>query len=235
MNEHAASANSGPVHRYRLRHYQQHGCVRHRQIASRTCRLPHSHGRNLFFRSLLYLQQVKQAGRSKTHTWTGPSAIEHYLAAESKGRLIQSLKSYLSDRTLTGTAVFGRHCTLEDLISRILADLRHHAERQFRTGVGYAMVGRPVRFVGAETEEDETFALGRLRQAFTEAGFERIDFEMEPVAAAYAYESTLDHDELILIGDSGGGTSDFSLLHVGPGVRKRGRRPQDLLGNVASV
>jgi hypothetical chaperone protein len=188
-------------------------------------------GETFSFRSLLYLQQVKQAGRSKTHTWTGPSAIEHYLAAESKGRLIQSLKSYLSDRTLTGTAVFGRHCTLEDLISRILADLRQHAERQFRTPVGYAMVGRPVRFVGAETEEDETFALGRLRQAFTEAGFERIDFEMEPVAAAYAYESTLDHDELILIGDFGGGTSDFSLLHVGPGVRKRGRRPQDLLGN----
>ena len=188
-------------------------------------------GETFSFRSLLYLQQVKQAGRSKTHTWTGPSAIEHYLAAESKGRLIQSLKSYLSDRTLTGTAVFGRHCTLEDLISRILADLRQHAERQFHTPVGYAMVGRPVRFVGAETEEDETFALGRLRQAFTEAGFERIDFEMEPVAAAYAYESTLDHDELILIGDFGGGTSDFSLLHVGPGVRKRGRRPQDLLGN----
>jgi hypothetical chaperone protein len=188
-------------------------------------------GETFSFRSLLYLQQVKQAGRSKTHTWTGPSAIEHYLAAETKGRLIQSLKSYLSDRALTGTAVFGRHCTLEDLISRILADLRQHAERQFHTGVGYAMVGRPVRFVGAETEEDETFALGRLRQAFSEAGFERIDFEMEPVAAAYAYESTLDHDELILIGDFGGGTSDFSLLHVGPGVRKRGRRPQDLLGN----
>jgi hypothetical chaperone protein len=188
-------------------------------------------GETFSFRSLLYLQQVKQAGRSKTHTWTGPSAIEHYLAAENKGRLIQSLKSYLSDRTLTGTAVFGRHCTLEDLISRILADLRQHAERQFHTPIRYAMVGRPVRFVGAETEEDETFALGRLRRAFTEAGFERIDFEMEPVAAAYAYESTLDHDELILIGDFGGGTSDFSLLHVGPGVRKRGRRPQDLLGN----
>jgi hypothetical chaperone protein len=188
-------------------------------------------GETFSFRSLLYLQQLKQGGRSKTHTWTGPSGIEHYLAAENKGRLIQSLKSYLSDRTLTGTAVFGRHCTLEDLISRILTDLRHHAERQFHTGISYAMVGRPVRFVGAETEEDETFALGRLRQALTEAGFERIDFEMEPVAAAYAYESTLDHDELILIGDFGGGTSDFSLLHVGPGVRKRGRRPQDLLGN----
>jgi len=51
------------------------------------------------------------------------------------------------------------------------------------------------------------------------------------VAAAYAYESTLDHDELIMIGDFGGGTSDFSLLHVGPGVRGRARRAEDLLGN----
>jgi hypothetical chaperone protein len=188
-------------------------------------------GETFSFRSVLYLQQVKQTGKARIHAWTGPSAIEHYLAAENKGRLIQSLKSYLSDRTLTGTAVFGRHYTLQDLVSRILADLRRHAERQFRTPVGYAMVGRPVRFVGAETDEDETFALSRLRQAFAEAGFDRVEFELEPVAAAYAYESTLDHDELILIGDFGGGTSDFSLLHVGPGVRKRGRTPQDLLGN----
>jgi hypothetical chaperone protein len=58
-----------------------------------------------------------------------------------------------------------------------------------------------------------------------------VDFELEPIAAAYAYESTLDRDELILIGDFGGGTSDFSLLRVGPGVRRRGRTPEDLLGN----
>ena len=84
------------------------------------------------------------------------------------------------------------------------------------------MVGRPVRFVGAETEEDDTFALSRLRQAFAEAGFDRVDFELEPIAAAYAYESTLDHDELILIGDFGGGTSDFPCFMVGPSVRKKG-------------
>jgi len=70
-----------------------------------------------------------------------------------------------------------------------------------------------------------------MRRAFETAGFERIEFAMEPVAAAYAYEASLDHDELILIGDFGGGTSDFSLLRVGPGIRRRGRSPQDLLGN----
>jgi hypothetical chaperone protein len=183
------------------------------------------------FRSILYLEQHKQAGRSQVKSFTGPAGIEHYLAAENKGRLIQSLKSYLSSRSLTGTEVFGRRYTVEDLISRILTDLRQSAERQFGEPVRHATVGRPVRFVGADSGEDDDFATGRLREAFLHAGFESVDFEMEPIAAAYAYESTLDHDELILIGDFGGGTSDFSLLHVGPGVRARGRSAKDLLGN----
>jgi hypothetical chaperone protein len=194
-------------------------------------RFPTLAGETFSFRSILYLQQAKHGGRMQTHAWTGPAAIENYLAAENKGRLIQSLKSYLTDRSLTGTAIFGRHYTVEDLISRILTDLRRQAELQFKTPVAYAVVGRPVSFVGAETKEDNAFAVERLRKAFAAAGFEHVDFEMEPVAAAYAYESTLDHDELILIGDFGGGTSDFSLLHVGPNVRKRGRKPADLLGN----
>jgi hypothetical chaperone protein len=183
------------------------------------------------FRSVLYLEQRKHAARTQIKSYTGPAGIEHYLQAEHKGRLIQSLKSYLSSRTLTGTEVFGRRYSIEDLISRILTDLRLSAERQFGQPIRHATVGRPVRFVGAESAEDDDFAVGRLRQAFLHAGFESVAFEMEPIAAAYAYESTLDHDELILIGDFGGGTSDFSLLHVGPGVRGRGRTAKDLLGN----
>ena len=65
-------------------------------------------------------------------------------------------------------------------------------------------------------EEDDEFALGRLREAIAQCGFTEIVFEYEPVAAAYSYEQTLDRDELILIGDFGGGTSDFSILRVGP-------------------
>ena len=198
------------------------------QLAS----FPARTGETPSFRSVLYLERSKKiSGVQRTHSWSGPAAIEHYLEADDKGRLIQSLKSYLSSRTLTGTEVFGRRYTIEQLISRMLADLREHAERQFNTPIRYAMVGRPVRFVGAETEDDDAYAVERLREAFTLAGFESVDFEMEPVAAAYTYESTLDHDELILIGDFGGGTSDFSLLQVGPGVRRRGRTSRDLLGN----
>ena len=189
-------------------------------------------GETLSSRSVLYLEKIRDAsGVRRTHSWTGPSAIEHYLDAEEKGRLIQSLKSYLPSRTLTGTGIFGRQYKFEDLVGRILSDLREQAERQFGRPIRHAMVGRPVRFVGAETAEDDAFAEQRLRAAFTHAGFESVELELEPVAAAYSYQATLDHDELILIGDFGGGTSDFSLLRAGPGVRREAGSPQEVMGN----
>src|SRR5271163_2597700 len=188
------------------------------------------------YRSLLYLQQTKVGGANtlKSNTlksWTGPEGIEQYLSADVKGRLIQSLKSFLSSRNLHSTEVFGRRYTIEDLIARILRDLRGKAEHQFGIKVRSAVVGRPVHFVGAETQEDDIYAEGRLRLAFESAGYESVGFEMEPVAASHYYESTLDHDELILIGDFGGGTSDFSLVHVGPTVRRRESASGRIVGN----
>jgi hypothetical chaperone protein len=194
-------------------------------------RFPRRGGETESFRSVLYMERIRQAGHLRIGTFTGPAAIEHYLDAEKKGRLIQSLKSYLSSSNLTSTEILGRPFKFDDLIARILTDLRTAAEHQFGIEIRSATVGRPVKFVGADTSEDEDFAVSRLRGAFASAGFEHVDFVMEPVGAAYAYEATLDHDELILIGDFGGGTSDFSLLRVGPGIRNRGRKPSDLLGN----
>ncbi len=169
-------------------------------------------------RSLLYLEKARTGILSST----GPEAIARYLAAHREGdlpgRLIQSLKSYLPSRTLTGTEVFGRPYTLEDLISRILADLRQRAEQQFGIPIRHATVGRPVRFVGADTPEDDAYAEARLRTAYTRAGFDSVTFALEPIAAARAFQSTLGNEteaQTILIGDFGGGTSDFSLLRIG--------------------
>src|SRR5580698_1295273 len=183
------------------------------------------------YRSLLYLERVKEGSVNTLKSWTGPEAIEQYLSADTKGRLIQSLKSFLSSRNLHSTEIFGRRHTLEDLIARILRDLREKAEHQFGIKITSAVVGRPVHFVGAETADDDMYAEGRLRSAFDSAGYESVDFEMEPIAAAHYYESTLDHDELIFIGDFGGGTSDFSLVHVGPTVRGRDRFSGNIVGD----
>lgn len=169
-------------------------------------------------RSILYLEKAARGILSNT----GPAAIDRYLADHREGlpsgRLIQSLKSYLPSRSLTGTEVFGRNYTLEDLISRILRDLRQRAEQQFGAPIRHAVAGRPVRFVGAETPEDDAYALARLRAAYLGAGFDSVTFEFEPLAAASAYQATLSPQapaQTILIGDFGGGTSDFSLLRVG--------------------
>jgi len=185
------------------------------------------------YRSLLYFEQHpgKAGAPPSTFCWTGPSGIEHYLGADSQGRLIQSLKSFLAVRNMDGTQVFERKRTIEELISRILSDVRAEASRQLGADIRHATVGRPVKFVGADTDADDTYAEDRLADAYSLAGFDSVSFEFEPVAAAYQYESTLDHDELILIGDFGGGTSDFSLVNVGPSIRERGREDADLIGN----
>ena len=181
-------------------------------------------GATASFRSLLYLEQQRSAGRTSTDAFTGPAAIERYLQrhaaqVERPGRLIQSLKSYLAVRNLNGTEVFGRRYTLEDLITRILSDLRTAASVSLGQEVTRAVVGRPVRFVSSETDADDAFALDRLSTALRTSGFTDISFLAEPVAAALSYEATLDHDELVLIGDFGGGTSDFTLIRVGPSAR----------------
>jgi len=180
------------------------------------------------FRSLLYLERWKEGTRSTIKSWGGPFGIERYLNADDKGRLIQSLKSFLTSHSLISTEIFGRQFQLEELIARILREIRQAAEAQLGQPVHKAVAGRPVRFVGAESAADDEYAESRLRKAFLKAGFEEVTFELEPVGAACHYESTLDHDELIMIGDFGGGTSDFSLLRVGPS-RRRGQHR--VLGN----
>jgi hypothetical chaperone protein len=194
-------------------------------------RFSYSGGVTESFRSLLYLERIRQGHRSTLRSWSGPAGIDHYLQADDKGRLVQSLKSFLTSRSLQTTEVFGRRVQLEELIANILRDIRVQAEHQFGFPVTGAVVGRPVRFVGAESPDDDTYAVDRLTKSLQIAGFDDVSFEYEPVGAAYHYESALDHDELILIGDFGGGTSDFSLLRVGPTIRRRGRTQDDLLGN----
>jgi hypothetical chaperone protein len=177
------------------------------------------------FRSILYFPIKDRTSTVKAETKAGPEAITSYLEADSKGRLILSIKSYLASRLFTSTQINGRSYTLEDLIAIILRRLRTTIVEQFGVSASSVVIGRPVRFAGADTEADEALAVNRLRSAAELAGFSEVTFELEPVAAAYQYETQLDHDELVLIGDFGGGTSDFTLAHLGPGRKRTGRNP----------
>ncbi len=177
------------------------------------------------FRSILYFPAKERGSQEKAEIHAGPDAISSYLEADTKGRLVVSIKSYLASDLFTSTSINGRNYTLEELIAIIMRRLRVAAMQQFDVQASRLVLGRPVNFAGADTMAGETLALKRLRTAAELAGFEEVTFELEPVAAAYQYETQLDHDELVLIGDFGGGTSDFTLAHLGPGRKKDGRSP----------
>lgn len=179
-------------------------------------------GPTAVFRSILFFDPNEQEpGLPAPHT-CGPDAIAHYLECDGEGRLMQSMKSHLASRSLTSTGVYGTTYRLEELIGGIVRDLRRSAELSLGPLDGAVVAGRPVRFVGATSDEDDAFAEARLRDALALGGFPEVRFELEPVAAAWHYEASLDHDEVVLIGDFGGGTSDFCLLEVGPSRRGTG-------------
>jgi hypothetical chaperone protein len=141
------------------------------------------------------------------------------------------MKSFLASRLFSATEIFGRSYRLEHLIGTLLGRLREEAEADLGVPVHTAVVGRPVNFVGAESADDEQLALSRLHAGLVNAGFREVRFEWEPIGAARHYERGLEKDELLLIGDFGGGTSDFSLLRVGPGRAKGRSGAASILGN----
>ncbi len=180
------------------------------------------------FRSVLFFGRDEDEG--PVHSAAGPDAIERYLHCEHERRLVQSLKSFLASRLFKSTNVMGRTCTLEDLIGELVRPLRDQSAEQLGAIEGPIVVGRPVRFAKADDEQDDRRAVSRLEAALWEAGLPEPVFEYEPVAAAHHYEQSLDRDELVLIADFGGGTSDFCLLPVGPSHRGRARDADDIIG-----
>ena len=156
------------------------------------------------------------AGNRLEHA-AGPRAVDSYVEDPLAARLIMSLKSYLAQRSLGETRVFGRAYGLDALVALLLGEL-------FASAGGLPpdariVAGRPVRFVG-ETADD---ALGeaRLRGGFRAAGFPDIRVALEPEAAGHRFASTLDGPATVLVGDFGGGTSDFSVLRFEPGPPRR--------------
>jgi hypothetical chaperone protein len=143
----------------------------------------------------------------------GPEAIEAWLDEPLESRLMMSLKSYLAQRSFTETRVFSRNFTLEDLIALFLREIlpRHNP-------AALLIAGRPVRFAG-DTPDD---GLGeqRLRDAYTAAGWRGVQTALEPEAAGYRFVRGLTAPATVLIGDFGGGTSDFSVLRFDPNSHK---------------
>ena len=161
-------------------------------------------------------------------THYGRDAVEQYLAG-TEGRLMRSLKSLLGSSLLQDkTAVHNALVSYQDIISLFLRMLASQVRDTLGGMPGRVMLGRPVHFVDGDAARDRQ-AEDALRQAAQDAGFVNIAFQLEPIAAALDYEQRIERESLVLVVDIGGGTSDFTVVRLGPDRRARTDRSRDIL------
>jgi hypothetical chaperone protein len=160
----------------------------------------------------------------------GRKAIEAYVDG-APGRLMRSLKSVLGTSLIEETTQLGRERTsFRDVIAYYLGAVKRRAEQAADCELRDVVHGRPVHFVDDAPDADRK-AEQTLREIAREVGFDEVTFQFEPIAAALDYERQISTEEIALIADIGGGTSDFSIVRLGPQRRDKFDRSADILGN----
>jgi len=160
----------------------------------------------------------------------GRAAVDEYLD-DTPGRLMRALKSLLGSRLIHETTAVGSlTLAYADIVTLYLRTLRERASAQAGAALDAVVLGRPVRFDDDDAERDRE-AERTLADCARKAGFRAVEFEFEPIAAAFDYERTIAREELVLVVDVGGGTADFTVIRLAPDRRTRASRADDVLAN----
>jgi hypothetical chaperone protein len=160
----------------------------------------------------------------------GRKAIEAYVEG-APGRLMRSLKSVLGTSLIDETTRLGRERTsFRDVIAYYVGAVKRRAEQATGRELRDVVHGRPVHFVDNAADADRK-AEQTLREIAREVGFDEVTFQFEPIAAALDYERQISTEEIALIADIGGGTSDFSIVRLGPQRHRKADRSADILAN----
>lgn len=160
----------------------------------------------------------------------GRAAIDAYVEGVD-GRLMRGLKSVLGSSLLDEmTRIARKRISFRDVIARFLLGVKRRAEAAQGRTLTSVVHGRPVHFVDGDAAADRR-AEDALRRIAHEIGFSDVLFQYEPIAAALDYEQHIVAEELALIADIGGGTSDFSIVRISPQRRRAVERADDILAN----
>jgi hypothetical chaperone protein len=163
-------------------------------------------------------------------TYFGRKAISDY-TDNVDGRLLRALKSVLGTSLINEkTRVKTHSIAFSDIIGSFLHHLKGELETAAGRPVDNIVLGRPVHFVDDDPDADRR-AQGELEKAAARRGFRHVAFQFEPIAAALDYEQSVRKEELALIVDIGGGTSDFSIVRVSPERSKAVDRKDDILAS----
>ncbi|XHA15085.1 molecular chaperone [Citrobacter farmeri] len=157
----------------------------------------------------------------------GLSSLGHYIDDPEEVYFVKSPKSFLGASGLKPQQV----ALFEDLVCAMMLHIRQQAQNQLPETITQAVIGRPINFQGLGGDEANRQAQGILERAAKRAGFQDVVFQYEPVAAGLDYEATLREEKRVLVVDIGGGTTDCSLLLMGPQWHHRADRESSLLGH----
>ncbi len=164
------------------------------------------------------------------HTSYGRAALADYLSGD-EGRMMRSLKSLLGTSLMDDfTEVMGRVLPFRELLALFIGELKARAEDAAGQRFDSAVLGRPVFFVDDDAAADK-LAENTLAGIARATGLQHIEFQYEPIAAAFDYESQISREELVLVVDIGGGTSDFALVRLDPKRAARPDRKDDILAS----
>ena len=160
----------------------------------------------------------------------GRRAVDAYVEGVP-GRLLRSLKSVLGTSLIDETTRLGRErISFRDVIAAYVGAIKRRAEQATGRQLTHVVHGRPVHFVDNAPDADRK-AEDTLRTIAKGIGFEEVTFQFEPIAAALDYERHIASEEVALIADIGGGTSDFSIVRLGPERHDKADRAGDILAN----
>lgn len=157
----------------------------------------------------------------------GLASLKQYITDPEEVYFVKSPKSFLGASGLKPQQV----AVFEDLVCSMMLHIRQQAQSQLTENLDQAVIGRPINFQGLGGDEANAQAVGILERAAKRAGFRDVVFQYEPVAAGLDFEATLSEEKRVLVVDIGGGTTDCSVLLMGPQWRTRHDREQSLLGH----
>jgi len=159
----------------------------------------------------------------------GQEGIDHYLEG-IPGRLMMALKSVLGSSLIDDkTVIFNEYIPYTDVLRHFIQHIKQKAEQAIDAELTEVIMGRPVHFHDHDEVKDKQ-AQKTLESIAHAVGFKEVHFQYEPIAAAIAYETAIEKEQLALIIDMGGGTSDFTVIRLYPG-QKSANRSNDVLAN----
>ncbi|WP_413206187.1 Hsp70 family protein [Rhodospirillum sp. A1_3_36] len=160
----------------------------------------------------------------------GHDAVRAYLDGE-EGRLLRSIKSILGTSLIEESTRIGRgRLPLKQAISDYIGHFKRLTEARTGTELTSVVHGRPVHFVDDDPLGDQA-AEDSLREILEGLGFRQIAFQVEPLAAARHFAHRFTREAVALVVDIGGGTSDFSTIHIRPGAEGSEGGKMEILGN----